>query len=192
VERAILVRHAESEPSARGTVSSDPRQPARLTAAGREQSRELGAKLAQEAIGVCVVTELERTRQTAELALAGRGIPIVVVPDLNDPLAGDFESGQLVDYRTWSWEHGSGDEPPGGGESRFAVASRLSRGYRAVLDRDEPLVLVVGHALPIAYVLAGPSPRVDMVDYVEPYRLSRRELEAAVDRLEAWLAAPTW
>jgi 2,3-bisphosphoglycerate-dependent phosphoglycerate mutase len=192
VETAILARHAESEPSARGTVSSDPQRPASLTAAGREQSRELGRKLAGESIGVCIVTELERTRLTAELALAGRGIPIVVVPDLNDPLAGDFEGVRLADYRAWSWEHGSGDEPPGGGESRFAVASRLGRGYRAVLDRDEPIVLVVGHALPMAYVLAGPSPRVDMVEYVKPYRLSRRELEAAVDRLEAWVASPTW
>jgi broad specificity phosphatase PhoE len=192
VETAILVRHAESEPSARASVSSDPQRPAPLTAAGREQSRELGRKLAQEAIGVCVVTELERTRRTAELALARRGIPIVVVPELNDPLAGDFEGAQLADYRAWSWEHGSRDGPPGGGESRFAVASRLVRGYRAVLERDEELVLVVGHALPMAYVLAGPSPRVDMVDYAEPHRLSRRELEAGVDRLEAWVAAPTW
>jgi phosphohistidine phosphatase SixA len=161
VETAIFVRHAESEPSARASVSSDPQRPAPLTAAGREQSRELGRKLAQEAIGVCVVTELERTRRTAELALARRGIPIVVVPELNDPLAGDFEGAQLADYR-------------------------------AVLDRAEDLVLVVGHALPVAYVLAGPSPRVDMVDYAEPHRLSRRELEAGVDRLEAWVAAPTW
>jgi 2,3-bisphosphoglycerate-dependent phosphoglycerate mutase len=192
VETAILVRHGESEPSARASVSSDPQRRAPLTAAGREQSRELGRKLAHEAIGVCVVTELERTRLTAELALAGRRIPIVVVPDLNDPLAGDFEGAQLADYRAWSWEHGSRDEPPGGGESRLAVASRLVRGYRAVLDRDEDLVLVVGHALPMAYVLVGPSPRVDMVDYAQPYRLSQHELEAAVDRLEAWVAAPTW
>jgi broad specificity phosphatase PhoE len=192
VEKAILVRHAESEPSARATVSSDPQRPAPLTAAGREQSRELGRKLAQEAIGVCVVTELERTRRTAELALAQRGIPIVVVPDLNDPLAGDFEGGKLADYRAWSWEHGSRHEPRGGGESRVAVASRLVRGYRAVLAREEALVLVVGHALPMAYVLSWPAPRVDMVDYAEPYHLSRRELEAGVDRLEAWVAAPTW
>jgi broad specificity phosphatase PhoE len=142
-------------------------------------------------MGVCVVTELERTRRTAELALAGRGIPIVVVADLNDPLAGDFEGRPLTEYRAWAWTHGSADEPPGG-ESRLAVASRLARGYRAVLARAEPLVLVVGHALPMAYVLAGPSPRVEMLDYVEPYRLSRRELEVAVDRLEAWVAAPTW
>jgi broad specificity phosphatase PhoE len=192
MEKAILVRHAESEASARATVSSDPQRPAPLTAAGREQSRELGRELAREEIGVCLVTELERTRRTAELALAERGIPIVVVPDLNDPLAGEFDGGKLSDCRAWSWEHGSRHQPPGGGESRVAVASRLARGYRAVLDREEALVLVVGHALPMAYVLSGPTPRVDMVEYAEPYHLSRRELEAGVDRLEAWVAAPTW
>lgn len=188
----ILVRHAESEASARSLVSSDPSSPAPLTDAGREQALALGRELAGEAIGVCIVSELDRTRQTAELALAERAIPIVVLPELNDPAAGSFEASPLAEYRAWAWEHGSADEPPGGGESRVAVASRLARGYRTVLARKESLVLVVGHALPMAYLLAGPSPRVDMVEYVEPYHLARSEVEAAVGRLEAWAAAPTW
>jgi hypothetical protein len=31
-----------------------------------------------------------------------------------------------------------------------------------------------------------------MLDYVTPHRLERDELEAAVERLGAWAAAPTW
>jgi hypothetical protein len=61
-----------------------------------------------------------------------------------------------------------------------------------VLERPEPTVLVVGHALPMAYMLGGPTPRIDMLDYVKPYRLEREQLEHAVARLEAWAAAPTW
>ena len=192
MELAILVRHAESEPSARSAVSSDAAGPGSLTARGEEQARALGRELEHDPIDVCLVTEFERTRRTAELALAGREVPAVVVPELNDPRAGSFEGGPLDEYRAWAWEHGSADEPPGGGESRHAVAARLARGYRRVLERPERTVLVVGHALPIAYALAGPSPRIDMLGYVEPYRLSRPELEAAVDRLETWTAAPTW
>lgn len=189
---AVLVRHAESEFSARAAVSSNPAVACPLTPRGEEQARELGRLLAGEPIDVCVVTEFERTRRTAELALAGRKTPIVVVPELNDPGAGSFEGGPLQAFRDWAWAHGSTDEPPGGGESRLALATRLARGYRRVLERPEPNVLVVGHALPIAYVVGGPSPRIDMLDYVTPLRLVRAELEAAVERLEAWAAAPTW
>jgi broad specificity phosphatase PhoE len=189
---AILVRHAESESSARAAVSSDPAIAVGLTPAGEEQARALGTALAEEAIDVCVVTELERTRQTAELALEGGRVPIIVVPELNDPRAGSFEGGPLDDFRAWAWAHGSADEPPGGGESRVALASRLAHGYRRVLERPEETVLVVGHALPMAYVLGVPTPRIDMLDYVTPRRLERAELEAGTKRLEAWAAAPTW
>ena len=189
---AILVRHAESEFSARAAVSSDPAAPCPLTPRGEEQARELGCALADESIDVCFVTEFERTRRTAELALAARDVPIGVVPELNDPRAGSFEGGPLDAFREWAWAHGSSDEPPGGGESRLAVAVRLARGYRRVLERPEDAVLVVGHALPMAYVLGGATPRIDLLDYVAPYRLDRDRLEAAVERLEAWTAAPTW
>ena len=138
------------------------------------------------------MTEFERTRRTAELALAARDVPTDVVPELNDPRAGSFEGGPLDAFREWAWAHGSSDEPPGGGESRLAVAVRLARGYRRVLERPEDAILVVGHALPMAYVLGGATPRIDLLDYVAPYRLDRDRLEAAVERLEAWTAAPTW
>jgi broad specificity phosphatase PhoE len=189
---AILVRHAESEFSVRAAVSSDPAVAVPLTPRGEEQARGLGRALAGEPIDVCVVTAFQRTRQTAELALAGRDVPLVVVPELNDPRAGDFEGGPLDDFREWSWAHGSADEPPGGGESRLALAARLARGYRRVLERPEATALVVGHALPIAYLLGGPTPRIDLLDYVRPYRLDRDEVEQGVERLEAWAAAPTW
>lgn len=189
---AILVRHAESEFSVRAAVSSDPAATCPLTFRGEEQARGLGRELADERVDVCLVTEFERTRRTAELALAGRDVPVVVVPELNDPRAGRFDGGPLEEFREWAWVHGSADEPPGGGESRLAVATRLARGYRRVLERPEEAVLVVGHALPIAYALGGPTPRIDLLDYVRPYRLAHAQLEAAVERLETWVAAPTW
>jgi broad specificity phosphatase PhoE len=192
VKTAILVRHAESEASVRAAVSSDPALACPLTERGAEQARELGRELAAEPIDVCVVTEFERTRQTAALALAGREVPISVVAELNDPRAGSFEGGPLDDFRAWAWTHGSADEPPGGGESRLELARRLARGYRRVLERPERTVLVVGHALPMAYALVGATPRIDLLDYVRPYRLDRPKLEAAAERLEAWAAAPTW
>lgn len=197
MEQAILVRHGESELSARRAVSGDPRVAVRLTPEGEDQARRLAGELRADEIDLCVVTEFERTRRTAELALAGRRVPIEVWPELNDPRAGDFEGGPLDAYREWAWAHGSRDEPPGGGESRLALASRYAAGFGRMLERRERTILAVIHSLPLAYVLAvgrgaDIDRRVELVDYARPYRLDADELRAVVERMEAWCAAPTW
>jgi broad specificity phosphatase PhoE len=197
VEQAILARHAESEYSVRAAVSGDPAVAVRLTAEGRRQARRLGEALRDEPVELCVVSEFARVAETADLALAGRDVPRLVVPELNDPRAGAFEGGPLEEYRAWAHSHASADEPPGGGESRAALVRRYARGFRAVLERPERLVLVVGHSLPFAYVLGAlegraPARTVPLVEYVRVYRLSAGELEGAIERLEAWCAAPTW
>jgi broad specificity phosphatase PhoE len=162
-----------------------------LTPRGEEEARHLGEALAGERIDLCVTSELERTRQTGDLALAGRDVPRLVLAELNDPRYGGFEGGPLEDYRAWAHAHGSGDAPTGG-ESRRELVERYARGYRIVLERPEETVLVVAHSLPIAYMLGEPLPRMPMVELAVAHRLSADELRSAVERLEAWLAAPTW
>ena len=191
MERAILARHGESAFSARRLVNGDLSVSCPLTERGEEEARALGRALAGVRLDLCVTSELERTRRTAEIALAGRSVPRLVLPELNDPRYGEFEGGPLDEYREWAWSHGSADAPPGG-ESRQALVERYARGYRIVLERPEATVLVVGHALPIAYALDEPTPRMRMVDHASAHELPADELRAAVERLEAWLAAPTW
>ena len=72
MERIILARHGETDGNVRSIVNGDPSIGYRLTPAGREQARELGRRLAELAIDLCVVTEFGRTVETADLALAGR------------------------------------------------------------------------------------------------------------------------
>lgn len=198
IERAILARHGESEFSARGLVNGDVETACPLTERGVEQARHLGAELAREPIDVCLTTAFERTRRTAELALAGREVPFMVVPELNDPRYGAYEGGSLEEYRTWAHANSSATEPPGGGECRQAIARRYVDGFRTLLERPERTILVVAHALPIAYVLMAlegrdPAARIDVVvEHAHPYRLSASELRTAVERIDAWCAAPTW
>jgi broad specificity phosphatase PhoE len=197
VEQAILARHGESTYSVRAAVNGDPGVAVSLTPEGERQARRLGELLADEPIDLCVTSEFERVRRTAELALDGRAVPLVVMPELNDPRAGDFEGGELEEYRAWAHAHGPLAEPPGGGESRAAVAARLARGYRALVERPEPQVLVVGHSLPIAYALNAargrePTARVQLLAYGEPHRLSSAELAEAADRLERWAGNPSF
>jgi broad specificity phosphatase PhoE len=196
VETVILARHGESELSAAGLVSGDPAEPRGLTEIGREQARRLGERLADEPIDLCVTSEFVRVRQTADLALAGREIPRLVVPELNDVRFGEFEGRPFEDYRAWARERDPTEEPPGG-ESRAEVAARYVRGFRRVLERPERTILVVAHGLPLRYTLLAledldPTPIVEQVPLAEPYRLTRAELERATARLERWSRSPVW
>ena len=197
MERALLVRHAESVFSERGLANGrvDVRCP--LSARGVAQAQALARELADEDIDLCMTTELERTSETADLALAGRALPRIVSRELNDPLYGRYEGGPLADYIAWAHANDSGAEPPGGGERRQQLVARYAAGFRQVLERPEHTILVVTHSLPIAYVLMAldgrdPAPRVPLVEYAKVYELQARELTRAVERLEAWCAAPTW
>ena len=197
MDEVILVRHGESELSLSGTVNGDPGVACPLTDSGARQARRLGELLADEEIGLCVTSEFERVRQTADAALAGRDVPRLVLPELNDVRFGRFEGGALSAYREWAGANEPTMAAPGGGESRAATVARYVRAYRTILDRPERRILVVAHGLPIRYVLNAlrdedPAPLVEQVPYAEPYAVSRAELERAVARLDAWAAKPAW
>jgi broad specificity phosphatase PhoE len=197
MERALLVRHGESVFSARGLATGkvDVRCP--LSERGVAQARALAEDIAGEEIDLCVTSELERTQQTAEIALAHRAVRRIVLPELNDPLYGRFESGPLDAYLEWAHANDSAAEPPGGGEPRRRLVSRYAAGFRWIVELPERAILVVTHSLPIAYVLmalAGrdPARRVPFVDYARIHAISAHELAQAVARLEAWCVAPSW
>jgi broad specificity phosphatase PhoE len=197
MERALLVRHAESVFSERGLANGrvDVRGP--LSARGEAQARALAGELVDEDIDLCATSELERTRQTADIALADNAVPRIVLPELNDPLYGRYEGGPLEPYLAWALANDSAAEPPGGGERRQQLVARYATAFRKLLERPERTILVVTHSLPLAYVLMAlegqdPAPRVPLVEYARIHALAASELDQAVTRLESWCAAPTW
>jgi len=198
MQTLILARHGESEYSARGLLNGDASVEVGLTELGEAQARALGRAPGMAHLDLCVTTELGRTRRTAELALAGRDIPIEIWAELNDPRAGSFEGRHIDDYRGWAWTAGSSERAPGGGESRQEVVARCAAAYRALLERPEHTILVVLHALPIAYLLdalegGAPAARMDRpVEYARPYPVEAAALSHAVTVLEAWCADPGW
>jgi broad specificity phosphatase PhoE len=194
---AILTRHGETEFSVRGAVNGDPAGACPLTAEGISQARRLGRMLAGDPIDLCVTSEFPRAIETADVALIGRDVPRLVLPELNDPRPGAFEGRALVDYRQWARSAPSDEVPPGDGESRVELVGRYARGYRRILELPEPVVLVVGHSLATAYVLEAlqgrdPAPAIPLVPYAEPHYVEADELEQAIARLETWSLAPTW
>lgn len=191
----ILVRHALAG-SNRGAGTASCVAPGEgLTDEGVAQVRRLAESLAGEPIDLGVATELARSRETLELALADRDVPILVVPELNEIRFGSFEGGPLERYRSWAVSELPGVAAPGEGESRAGAAARFAGGLRVLLARDEDTVLTVGHALVVRYALdaaAGlvPAPAIAPVEHAVAYRLSRAEVERAARVLEDWSRAP--
>jgi broad specificity phosphatase PhoE len=195
-ERLLLVRHALAGSNRDGLASCSIPGP-ELTPEGVEQARSLGEALAEEPIGLGVATSMRRTQQTLELALAGRDVPREIVPELDEIRYGSFDGGLLDDYRTWAKSEPPTVRAPGGGESRGDAAARYARGLRKVLARHEPVLLVVGHALALRYVLDAargllPAPLITPVDHATVYGLDADDAGAAADLLEQWSRSPAF
>jgi ribonuclease H / adenosylcobalamin/alpha-ribazole phosphatase len=197
VETALLVRHGESAYSVDRRLNGDAAVDVVLTSRGREEASRLAGQLSGTDIDLCVTSEFRRTLETADVALAGRDVPRLVLPELNDPRYGRFEGATLEEYRVWADSARSDARPSLDGESRLDIAARYARALRVLLARGERVLLVVAHSLPVAYVLATrtgdlPRPRVPLVEHGAVHRVTAAELERAADTLEAWVAAPTW
>ena len=194
METLVLVRHASAGSNRAGTAScAVPGEG--LTSEGVAQGAELRKLLAGEEIDLGLATELRRTQETLELALRGRDVPTNVVPELNEIHFGSFDSGSLEAYRAWAAAQSPSLPAPGGGESRAAAAARFARGLRLLLERREAVVLHVGHALAIRYVLDAahglpPAARMTPVEHARPYRLSADDVAAAAHLLEDWSQSP--
>jgi broad specificity phosphatase PhoE len=197
VDRILLARHGESEFSVQGLTNGDPSVECGLTERGRAQARRLGEQLSATPLDLCVVSEFQRAGETAELALAGRQVPQLVLPTLNDIRFGAFEGKLLADYRAWARAHGPEDDAPGGGDSRVTTVARYADAFRTLLARPERTILAVAHSLPIRYALdaaAGrpPGPVVEQVPYAEAFELDGAALTKAVELLEGWTREPAW
>lgn len=198
MEHVILCRHGESEFSSRSICNGDPAvDGGALSMLGRRQADALGVILLDNRIDLCAITEFERTRETAALALDGRAVPRAVVPELNDIRFGHWEGEPLSEYRLWAHSAPAHADCPGGGESRADAARRFVAGYRTLLARPESYVLAVAHALPIRYVLSAlieqdPSAIVEPVEYADPLHITAEQLDRAVTRLERWCAEPVF
>jgi len=148
----VLVRHGQSELNVTHRINGDPDIPVGLTAQGEEESRALGIQVAQLELELCVHSRFGRTRQTAELALAGRPVPLDVEPLLDDIDIGDLEGRTIDDYRAWKAEHARSDPFPSG-ESLDDAARRYADAFERLLEREERRILVVCHEIPVRYAL---------------------------------------
>jgi broad specificity phosphatase PhoE len=157
----FLARHAESTLNSEHRVNGDPTVEAPLTEDGREEARLLGAQLANVEIDLCVHTRFPRTKETAELAIGGRDVPMVAEPRLDDVKIGDLEGFPIERYREVKRDLGR-KQPFPGGESLDDAARRYAAAFRDLLERDEQRVLVVCHEIPVRYALNAAAGSVQL------------------------------
>jgi broad specificity phosphatase PhoE len=186
----VLARHAHSILNLERRVNGDPTVDVPLTEEGREEARLLGTQLANIRLDLCIHTRFPRTRETAELAVAGRDVPLAVEPLLDDIDIGELEGFSLERYREVKDELGR-DRPFPGGESLDAAARRYAEAFRGLVVRGAEHVLVVCHEIPVRYALnaAAGSDLLDGPPFHEipnavPFLLDGNALSQAAARIE--------
>lgn len=93
--KLYLVRHGESECNVQRRLYG--RTDCSLTEKGCRQAREVGEKLRDEKIDLCISSPLIRAAETARLVLAGRNVRIELDDDLMEQHMGELENQPLED-----------------------------------------------------------------------------------------------
>jgi broad specificity phosphatase PhoE len=149
--RLLLARHGESLWNAERRFQGH--TDVALSARGRAQAEALGRGLRGYRVRAAYVSPFCRAVETAELALRGTGVPLVVVEELRELSLGTWEGCTVDEVRARdgdpyvAWIRAPHDCPPPGGEPLPVVSERV----RAGLDRiaaahpDGEDVLVVAH-----------------------------------------------
>jgi broad specificity phosphatase PhoE len=189
VQLYVIARHGESTLNFENRVNGDPTVPVHLTEKGRDEARLLGQQFAHVPIELCVHTQFTRTRETAEIALFGRDVPMEEHPELGDIDIGNLEGKTLEEYRAWKHEHTRRDPFPGG-ESLDDAARRYADAYERLLERRESTILIVTHEIPLRYAINAADGSDDLdgpthqLANATPYLFDQSALEAAVERIK--------
>ena len=150
----VVARHGQSTLNLEERVNGDPALPVALTEQGREEASDLALQIANVPFDVCLHTRFTRTRETAEMALAGREVEWVVEPLHDDIDVGELDGRSIDEYRAWKRAHTRSDAFPGG-ESLDDAAARYAEGWSRILASRWERVFVVCHEIPLRYALNG-------------------------------------
>jgi broad specificity phosphatase PhoE len=149
----LLARHGQSDWNAAGRWQGHADRP--LTELGRRQAELLAAELAGVSLDAAYASDLRRAWETAEIALGGRRLEIVRLPELRE-----------VDVGSWS------------GLSRAEVAERFPEAFERWRsgghgwEDGEPYEVMAARVVAAVHRIAGAHPggRILAVSHGGPIR----------------------
>jgi 2,3-bisphosphoglycerate-dependent phosphoglycerate mutase len=157
-----LVRHGETDDNARRVVQGGIDTP--LNDRGREQARELAARVGDLGIEAIWTSQLSRAAETAHIVGAELGIEPRVDDRLAESQRGSWEGRSLdeierAEPEAWAaWKRGGADfRFPGGGESLAEHQARVLAVIDAIRAGDQP-ALVVAHGGTIRCAICANHP----------------------------------
>ena len=126
-----------------------------------------------------MTTEFQRTRETADIALSGRDVPRLEVPELNDPPNGDFELRLYAELVHWREVHGPDDPVPGLARTERDYFHQAAHGFARLAERPEATILAVLHGYVIAWITSSAGDAAPAC-HAEAISLDRYQLGAAL------------
>jgi hypothetical protein len=128
--RIVFETHSTTEDNENGVATGW--LPGRLSKVGREQAAELGRRRADDGIAAVFSSDLARATQTAAIAFAGTGIPVLLDWRLRECDYGELNGSSARDLEWHRPEHV--DQPYPGGES-WQQAARTRQSSEAAKVR---------------------------------------------------------
>jgi alpha-ribazole phosphatase len=137
------MRHGQTNYNILGLCNDDPAVDVRLTETGIQQAESAAFELAEVPLNSIYVSQLPRTRQTAEIVNCHHNVPIKTSAYLNDIRSG-FESRSVSEYFAVTGHDRYHITPPGG-ESVQQFQQRALRFLDEIKSIEENTILVVTH-----------------------------------------------
>jgi broad specificity phosphatase PhoE len=168
VTTLLLARHGETDWNRDRRWQGHSDTP--LNDVGREQAHALGRSLADVDLVGAYSSDLRRARETAEIAVAGRKLDVVTLPELRERSFGSWEG--LHDdevprrfpdeYQQWDRGNGHGAHDA---EPHEKVVARVEQALRRIArEHAGGTVLVVSHGGPLR-VFQALAAGVDFVEH---------------------------
>lgn len=137
------MRHGRTNFNDLGLCNDDPTRDVHLTATGVAQIEAAAERLRDVPLQRIIISELPRTRQSAEIINRYHQVPITAHPDINDIRSG-FDGRPVTDYFAAIGADPLNTRPPGG-ESLCEHKQRIGRFLDWLQGQPEKNVLLVVH-----------------------------------------------
>ena len=141
--RLFIMRHGQTNYNLRGLCNGDPARDVRLTDHGKQQARQAAEQLKQQPLDLILVSELPRTRQTAEIINQYHQTEICSHPAINDIRSG-FEDRPVAEYQA-AIMHDRLHSKFNDGESLLEHKQRVLGFLTWLQQQDYKAALVIAH-----------------------------------------------